>query len=172
MELTNISGEVASIEKEARQDEGIRIQLIVFKLGSEEYALPIDQVKEIVLTPRISDIPQTPDYISGISNIRGNVITVMNLEKKFGLKSDSKKSKSKYTLVIESEDQKIGVLVNEVPITLSVSSTQVNDPSNIMQYSSLDESAINGVVKIKDRMIILIDVKKMIEVGELKTDIL
>ena len=155
-------------------DKGYKVQLIVFKLGDEEYALPIEQVKEIVLTPRISEVPQTPEYVRGIANIRGEVISIMDLEKKFGLRSKSKTlsetpGSTNYTMVIESNEYSIGILVNQVPNTLSVYSSKIDNTSNILQHSHLDDASIKGVVKEKEKMIILIDVLSMLNIGELKT---
>ena len=59
------------------------MQLIIFKLAGEEYGLSIDQIKEVVLTPRVAKMPQTPAYIKGVANIRGNIIAIMDLEQKF-----------------------------------------------------------------------------------------
>jgi purine-binding chemotaxis protein CheW len=120
-------------------------------------------------------MPQTPDYVKGIANIRGNVISIMDFEEKFGLKnteksvSMTKEQSISYTLVIESDSFNVGILVNEVPKTLSVSASKIDDSFNIMQHSTLDESVIKGIVKVKNRMIILIDVLLMMSTGELKT---
>ncbi|WP_422359606.1 chemotaxis protein CheW [Reichenbachiella sp.] len=174
MELANQEDVLELEDQEQEVEKGIRIQLIVFKLGEEEYALPIEQIKEVVLTPRISPMPQTPDYVKGIANIRGNVIAIMDFEQKFGLKPNKKKLNNgtvNYTLVIESEDHNVGILVNDVPNTLSVLSSKIDDSSNIIQHTSLDESVIKGVVKTKEKMIILIDVMTMMSSGELKTEV-
>lgn len=159
-----------------------KLLLIVFKLGVSEYALSIDQIKEVVLTPRISEIPQTPPYIKGVANIRGTVISIIDLEARFGLKSkkeqgveednnslEEESEKSNYTLVIESEEFKIGILVKEVPNTFSVNRSEIDSSSDIIRHSSLDENAIKGIVKIDERMIILINVLSMMETGGLKT---
>jgi purine-binding chemotaxis protein CheW len=163
-----------------------KILLIVFKLGTEEYGLPIDQIKEVVLTPRISQIPQTPHYIKGVANIRGNVISIVDLEDRFGLiaKNGTKsvpeeialddladEENSNYTLVIESEEYSIGILVKEVPNTLSVSRNEIDSTSNIIQHSSLDENAINGIVKLDDRMIIMINILSMMDSGGIQTSV-
>lgn len=153
-----------------------RIQLIVFRLGSEEYALPIDQVKEIVPTPRISQVPQTPEYVLGIGNIRGHVIPIVDLAKKFGLREIELDAALKsarqmnYTLVIHNEETNtsIGVQTKQVPSTLTVVSSKIEDASSVMQHSSIDESAIRGVANINSRLIILVDIHRMIEVGDLK----
>ena len=140
------------------------VQLIIFKLGQEEYALHIDQIKEVVLTPGIAKIPQTPDYIIGVANIRGNIISIVNLNTKFGLKADNDtKKNARYTLVVESESFKIGILVNEVPNTLVVPETDIDKSSTVLQYSNLDDDCIKGIVKSGDRMIIMVDMFKMME---------
>ncbi len=160
---------LADIREQARnevqqKEVGALVQLIIFKLGDEEYALHIDQIKEVVLTPGIAKIPQTPDYIIGVANIRGNIISIVNLNTKFGLKDDSENVKTKrYTLVVESESFKIGVLVNEVPNTLVVPEKDIDKSSTVLQYSHLDEDCIKGIVKSGDRMIIMVDMIKMME---------
>lgn len=167
-------------------DAGSLVQLIVFKLGKEEYALHIDQIKEVVLTPGIAKIPQTPVYIKGVANIRGNVIAIVDLENKFNLHSaekteDAKEKESKdakdsgkeeakpgqYTLVVESESFKIGILVKEVPNTLSVPERDIDKSSTVLQYSNLDQECIKGIVKSGDSMIIMIDMIKMMESEDL-----
>ena len=164
---------------------GDKILLIVFKLGTGEYALPIDQIKEVVLTPRISQIPQTPHYIKGVANIRGNVISIVDLEDRFGLVNKNaealaeetaaldaaEEENSNYTLVIESEEYSIGILVKEVPNTLSVSRNEIDSTSNIIRHSSLDENAINGIVKLGDRMIIMINILSMMDSGGIQTSV-
>tara|TARA_B100000809_G_scaffold266898_1_gene332704 strand:- start:4860 stop:5396 length:537 start_codon:yes stop_codon:yes gene_type:complete len=155
----------------SKEDEGEKVgelvQLIIFKLGDEEYALHIDQIKEVVLTPGIAKIPQTPDYIKGVANIRGNIISIVDLNIKFGL-TNIKDQTTRYTLVVESDSFKIGILVNEVPNTLVVAESDIDKSSTVLQYSNLDEECIKGVVKSGERMIIMVDMIKMMETEELK----
>lgn len=151
-------------------DKGKLVQLIIFKLGNEEYALHIDQIKEVVLTPGIAKIPQTPKYIRGVANIRGNVIAIVDLENKFNLvDEDAVKNPQtgQYTLVVESDSFKIGVLVMEVPNTLTVSENDIDKSSTVLQYSNLDQDCIKGIVKSGDRMIIMVDMIKMMESEDL-----
>jgi purine-binding chemotaxis protein CheW len=165
---------LADIREQAKndlqqQEVGKLIQLIIFKLGNEEYALHIDQIKEVVLTPGIAKIPQTPDYIIGVANIRGNIISIINLSTKFGIKKEAdEENNSHYTLVVESELFKIGILVNEVPNTLVVPESDIDKSSTVLQYSNLDEDCVKGIVKSGDRMIIMVDMIKMMEAEELK----
>jgi purine-binding chemotaxis protein CheW len=171
--VDDVKREATSEVKKREHTE--RMQLIIFKLGSEEYGLSIEQIKEVVLTPRIAKMPQSSEYIKGVANIRGNIIAIMDLEQKFGLTKEHKidaTSNSNYTLVVESEEYKVGVLVKEVPNTLSISVSDIDTASNFVQYTSLDTDSVIGVVKSGERMIILIDMIKLIEAENIKETII
>jgi purine-binding chemotaxis protein CheW len=166
---------IEEVKKEAvayikKDNVGERIQLIIFKLGKEEYAMNIDQIKEVVMTPRIAKVPQTAAYIRGVANIRGNIIAIMDLEERFNLieKTDEAISDNiaNYTLVVESDEFKVGVLVKEVPNTLSVNVADIDSSSEIIRYTALDERCIKGVVKSGDRMIIMIDMFELLAIDE------
>lgn len=153
-------------EKEIKENEQ-KSQLIVFRLGDEEYGLQIGQIKEVVPTPHITRLPQTPPYVKGVANIRGNIIAVVDLEEKFGLKNDSDEAANNYTLVVESDEVKMGVLVRELPNTLNVKQSQIEDSANIIQDGAADQSYIKGIVKLDDRLIIMLDVFKTMSESEL-----
>jgi len=139
-------------------------QIIVFKQGEEEYALHIDQIKEVVITPNITRMPQTPAFVRGVANIRGNIIAIVNLEEMFGLKQTHSTTEGKnFTLVVESEDLKMGILVNEVPNTLSVTQKDFDESVNIIQDSKVNNNYIRGIIKSNKRLIILIDIFKVID---------
>lgn len=147
-------------QKETEKNKGDSFQLIVFKLGGEEYAIHIDQIKEVVPTPAITKMPQTPAYVKGVANIRGNIIAILDLERKFGMEQ-SAEAKHEFTLVFESDEFKIGALVKEVPNTLTVFESEVDDSANIIQSSS-EQGYISGIVKKEGRLIILIDLSKVV----------
>ena len=149
--------------KAPRQEDNLkynRKQLIVFKQGNEEYGLTIDQIKEVVITPNITRMPQTPAYIKGVANIRGNIIAIIDLEEKFGIsgKSVENVKSGNYTLVVESDEIKIGILVKEVPNTLTVSTADIDETVNVIQDDTQDSNYIKGIVKVNNRLIILIDI--------------
>ncbi len=163
---------LADVKREASQEKQQkhleRMQLIVFKLGDEEYAMPIEQIKEVVLTPRIAKVPQTPDYIRGVANIRGNIIAIMDLGQKFALQEAVLDAQTaNYTLVVESQAFKLGVLVKEVPNTLTITTDQIDPATDFIQYTNLDLNSLMGVVKAEDRMIILVDMLKLIEAEDI-----
>jgi purine-binding chemotaxis protein CheW len=137
-------------------------QIVVFKLGQEEYGLNIDQIKEVVTTPTITRMPQTPAFVRGVANIRGNVIAILDLEEKFSLeRSNNGYEGTNFTLVIESDYYKMGILVREVPNTLSISSASIEE-SVFTGDHQLDQSYITGIAKLEKRLIIMIDIFKVI----------
>jgi len=166
--IEEVKKEAASYSKKSESTE--RVQLIIFKLDKEEYAMNIDQIKEVVITPRIAKVPQTATYIKGVANIRGNIIAIMDLEERFNLieKTDPANNEviANYTLVVESDEFKVGILVKEVPNTLSVSTADIDSSSEIIRYSALDERCIKGVVKSGERMIIMIDMFELLAIDE------
>lgn len=139
------------------------VQIVVFKLGQEEYGIQIDQIKEVVITPNITRMPQTPDFVKGVANVRGNVIAILDLEEKFGLvrANETQKTGNNFTLVIESDEYKMGILVREVPNTLSISTTNIEGSVFTGDLQS-EQSYISGIVKLEKRLIILIDIFKVI----------
>ena len=166
--LDDVRREAANYKEQQAPTE--LLQLVVFKLGGESYGLAIDQIKEVVLSPPVARMPQTPAYIKGLANIRGNIIAIMDLEQKFGLQASQTKVEAyPYTLVIENETYKIGVLVKEVPDTITVPVEDIDRASDFVQYSSLDARCLVGVVTANDRLIILIDIIKMVEVEGIET---
>jgi purine-binding chemotaxis protein CheW len=107
-------------------------------------------------------MPQTPPFVRGVANIRGNVIAILDLEEKFGLvRKDTANDGNNFTLVIESDDYKMGILVREVPNTLSISSGSIEDSVFTGDHQS-EQSYITGIVKLDKRLIIMIDIFKVI----------
>lgn len=142
-------------------------QIVVFKLGQEEYGLSIDQIKEVVITPTITRMPQTPPFVRGVANIRGNVIAILDLEEKFGLvrSNETRTTGNNYTLVIESDEFKMGILVREVPNTLSIATSSI-EGSIFTGDQQSEQSYITGIVKLDKRLVIMIDIFKVISENE------
>ncbi|GAB4338133.1 MAG: chemotaxis protein CheW [Flammeovirgaceae bacterium] len=145
-------------------------QIIVFKIGGEEYGLMIDQIKEVVLTPRIAKIPLMPSYIKGVANIRGNILAIIDLEEKFGLKNtvshESDEGQKNYSLVVESDKYNMAILVREVPNTLSVSDADIDRSPSVVSGGD-SKNYIKGIVKLDTRLVILIDAHQIISREEL-----
>ncbi|NLR89638.1 MULTISPECIES: chemotaxis protein CheW [Flammeovirga] len=155
--------EMNRIETEQEKKSNI----IVFRLGEEEYGLHIDQIKEVVITPRITKVPLTPSYVKGVANIRGNILAIIDLEDKFSLNRTISET-SGYTLVVESHEYNMAILVKDVPNTLSVADTDIDYSPSVVADMQGEHDYINGIIKIDDRLIILIDIFKIITKEDLK----
>jgi purine-binding chemotaxis protein CheW len=149
------------------------VHLIVFRLGTEEYGIRIEQVKEVTVTPDIAKMPRTPAFIKGIANIRGDIIAIMDLEERFkitSVKADGYTGRT-FTLVIETKEYTIGLIVNEVPQSLSLPISKIDKTPTFIQDISINDNYIEGIGKIGSRLIIVLDIFKILtqeEIQELK----
>lgn len=159
--LETVKQDVKNAQQEAEHITETK-QLVVFRLGKDDYALSIDQVKEVVPTPQMARVPHAPNYIRGVANIRGAITAIVDLKLKFGVEvEDDKLSSDAYTLVIEDDKYKAGVLVNEVPTTITINVDDIDDSKEILQYSGANQQYIVGIAKADNRMILLIDMIAM-----------
>lgn len=160
----------ASVSTNNKVEEDTQsFQIIVFKLGNEEYALMIDQIKEVVITPNIAKVPLTPSYIKGVANIRGDILAIVDLEEKFGIMQPNSENSTKegyYSLVVESDNLNMAILVKEVPNTLSVTQSDIDESPNLISDQQGEKNYIKGIVKLADRIIILIDIYSVIDKSE------
>ncbi|SFF23919.1 chemotaxis protein CheW [Thermoflexibacter ruber] len=160
---------MSSISKKKEINHVKKHQLIVFKLEGQEYALFIDQIKEVVITPALTPVPLTPPYIKGVANIRGEILAMIDLVERFELKKQGQESTPKklnFTLVIADEEKKMGLLVEELPQTLNVLETDMIQPSLIYQTEE-EKNYIQFIVRLQSkentqRLIIVIDLNKII----------
>ncbi|MGB0521312.1 MAG: chemotaxis protein CheW [Flammeovirgaceae bacterium] len=156
------------MENELENSEQATRQIIVFKMGGEEYALDIQHIKEVVPTPPVSKVPLTPDYILGVANIRGNILAIVDLEIKFQLQKTHANPQESYALVVEMADINMAFLVNEIPNTFSVPIASIDQSPAILQEATGQKSYIDGIVKLEDRLIILIDIQSIVSKGDIQ----
>lgn len=130
------------------------IQLVTFKLGDEEYGVDILRVQEINRPVEITQVPEAPDFVRGIINLRGHVIPVVSLRKRFGMtvKDDDKQSR---IVVVEMGGTIIGFMVDSVSEVLRIPMSTIEPPPSII--TNVDSDYISGVGKLEDRLIILLN---------------
>lgn len=173
-ETTTAETEVSTVEESENEqivDEEIKekvLQYCVFNAGEEEYAIPIDIVKEVVKYSNPSPIPQMPQYIIGMSNVRGNIYGVMDLQIFF--QGDNKDDEHKYLLVIDHETFKMAIRINEVPNSLMVLESEIEELNSASLKSVIGQKYLKGIIKKENRMIILFDILGMIS-GDQFTEI-
>ena len=151
------------VEKE-RKKEGKIIQLIVFNLGDEEYGVSIEQVREIIRTRVITPIPNSPDFIDGLTNVRGEIAVVIDLKNRFFLPT-KKEIKEKHIIMTEQDNNLFGLKVDEVTEVLRISEIEILAVPELV--TKVDTDYIRGVLTLEDRLIITLDLKKVLSEGEL-----
>jgi purine-binding chemotaxis protein CheW len=161
-------------EGNGKQHEPVEatIHLIVFRLGAEEYGVRIEQIREVTVTPEITRMPKTPEFIKGIANIRGDIIAIMDLEERFRIKpvpnEDPVTAKTTYTLVVDSRDCTIGLVVKKVPQSLSLPVSRMDKTPAFLQDTRISDSYIEGIGKLQDRLIIVLDIFKILTGEEIR----
>ncbi|MFZ5813764.1 MAG: chemotaxis protein CheW [Bacillota bacterium] len=134
-------------------------QVVVFQLGKELYGADISVVLEVSPLLRVTKVPRTPSYIEGVTNLRGRVIPVVDLRKRLGLPPVAH-TKSTRIAVAELEGGKIGMIVDAVVEVLRVPASAVEPPSPM--FSKVDNENVLGVAKVDDRLIILLDLARVL----------
>jgi len=171
-EQANVPEQNSEGEHEAEQEDTEELinytQYCIFNAGKEEYAIPIDIVKEVVKYSIPAPLPQMPDYITGMSNIRGNIYGVMDLEMFF--QGESKEEQHKYLLVLDHETFKMAIRISNVPNSIMVSDEEVEELNSNSLKSTMGQKHLKGIIKKEKRMIIVIDIVGVVS-GETFTKI-
>lgn len=134
------------------------LQLVSFRVGSEEFGVDILRVQEINRMVEITRVPNSPEFVEGVINLRGKIIPIIALRKRFGLKD---KSPDKYTRIIVADvDNKIvGFVVDAVLEVLRIPTDTIEPPPPIV--AGVDASYIRGVAKLEDRLLILLNLEEV-----------
>ncbi|MBF0338136.1 MAG: chemotaxis protein CheW [Nitrospirae bacterium] len=140
------------------------LQLVTFTLGSEEYAVDILKVQEINRMTVITIVPNSPQYVEGVINLRGKVIPVVNLRKKFGIAEIDNDSDARI-MIVDIRGITMGMVVDSVSEVLRVPATIVE--ATPPMATDISTEFINGIAKLADRLIILLDIDKLIEGGDM-----
>jgi purine-binding chemotaxis protein CheW len=136
------------------------LQLVTFTLGKEEYAVDILKVQEINRMTEIARVPNAPDYVEGVINLRGRVIPVVSLRGRFGMPDRGTDSQSRI-MIMDIQGITIGLVVDSVSEVLRIPADTVDSTPAMATAMSTD--FITGIAKLEDRLIILLDLDKLIE---------
>lgn len=135
-------------------------QFVSFLIGKEEYAISITQVREIIQYKGTTKLPKTPDYMEGIINLRGKIIPVIDVAKRLCLPTS--KQEDRRALVIETAGQEIGIVVDAVTEVIKIPDESIEAAPGMAA-----KGYIRGIGKIKQRLIILLDVDDLFSPSEL-----
>jgi purine-binding chemotaxis protein CheW len=135
------------------------MQLVTFRLAQEEYGIEITKVQEIILMGEITRVPQTPDYIKGLINLRSTVIPIVDLRLRFGLPSENPTDETRI-MVVNVVGKTIGIIVDGVSEVLRISQEQIAPPPPTV--AGLDREYLTGLVKLDSRLLILLDIDRIL----------
>jgi purine-binding chemotaxis protein CheW len=134
-------------------------QLVVFELGAEFYGVEISRVHEIIRLQSVTHVPRAPSFVEGVINLRGKVIPVVDLRRRFGLPS-GEHTRASRIVVLEIGDQVVGVIVDGVSEVLRVNTATVEPPSPVV--AGIDSEYLQGIAKLPERLVILLDLDRVL----------
>lgn len=141
-------------------------QYVVFDLGGEHYGVDIAAVEGIIKLQLITSVPHAPAFIEGVTNLRGKVLPVVDLRRRFNLPAGAT-SKETRIVVVEMNGATVGMIVDGVSEVLQVSDEAVEPPSPIVM--TIDSAFIRGIAKVDERLIILLDLSQVLSGQEQAT---
>jgi len=142
-------------------DEAARelIQLVSFTLDQEEYGVDVLKVREIIRMPVVTRVPNTPYYVEGVINLRGKVVPIISMRKKFTL-TEAENSKETRIMVMDMEGELMGFIVDAVSEVIRISGSEIQ-PSPTMVSGGIDQECIAGVINQAERLLVLLDLGRM-----------
>jgi len=144
------------------------LHLVGFQVGRETYGVPITSLHEIVRVPEITAVPDAPDYLEGVINLRGKIVSVMDLRKRFGDKNAAVK-KNNRILVVEHSGRLAGLIVDSASEVLKIPADAVEAPPAVFQDGGLN--CVTGLGKVGGRLVVLLDMSKLLAPASLQATV-
>jgi purine-binding chemotaxis protein CheW len=138
---------------------GDLIQLVSFTLGDEEFGVHVLKVREIIRMPEVTRVPNTPSYVEGVINLRGKVIPVMSMRKRFGLEELEFDNRTRI-MVMDVDGELMGFIVDAVSEVIRISEEEIQPPPAVVS-SGVDHECLSGVISQSERLLVLLDLEKI-----------
>ena len=145
-------------ELDKKQDTDL-MQLVTFSLDEEEFGVDILKVQEIIRMMEVTKVPNSPEFVEGVINLRGKVIPVIDLRSRFGLDSHAY-DKDTRIMVIDIKNMIVGFVVDAVSEVLRITADTVEPPPPVV--AGIESDYISGVGKLKDRLLIMLDLDRLL----------
>ena len=142
------------------------VQLVTFRLADAEYAIDIMQTKEIIRMEKVTLIPNAPDFVEGVINLRGNVIPVIDLKKRFHLR-EAEGVKNGCIVIVRIQKMEMGIIIDAISKVVHIPQADVQPPPAVLAGSG--ERYITGVAKVDERLVMILDLMKLFSFEEQET---
>lgn len=136
-------------------------QYVIFKLNSENYGIPISYVETIEKVSEVTRVPNAPHYVKGVINLRGEVVPVVDLVKRFKF-NESPITPETRIIILSVEEIMLGILVDSSSEVLTIDKDTIDNTSNFV--NTFEDDYISGIGKVEDRMIIIVDILKILDI--------
>ena len=151
---------------ESREFVARDLHVVGFQIGRETYGVPITSLHEIVRVPEITAVPDAPEYMEGVINLRGKIVSVIDLRKRFNQKQPTASRRNRI-LVVEHKGRLCGLIVDSASEVIKMAAADVAPSTTVFQDGGFN--AITGLGKYKGRLIVLLDVSRLLDFGRIET---
>jgi len=141
------------------------LQFIVFSVGDEKFGVDVKQAREIIPSTELTKVPNSPDFVLGVINLREEIIPIIDLKKKLRLNSDSRSNKDEKIIIVELDNNLIGMKVDNVSEMIRLYTSDIADPPKIVK--GINRDYLSGVGKLGDKLLILLDLDKILSQKEI-----
>ena len=155
--------ETAALPRVDQQTSGEELlQIVSFRVGDEEFGLDILRVQEIIRHQHLTRVPNSSDFVDGVINLRGRVIPVIVLRKRFGISQQPAEGQARI-VVLEVQNMVLGFIVDSVPEVLRIPGTAVVPPP---RFGKVEREYVLGVAKVDERLLLLLDVDRIMSLED------
>ena len=140
-------------------------QYVIFKLNQEEYGVAISHVQEITEIKSITSVPNTPSFVEGIINLRGKIVPIVSIKKRFDLPLEGEVSEQRI-IIINLNEKQAGFIVDDASQVLTMDESQIEGPPELI--AGVDRDYIIGIGKVDEKIIVLLDLEKILNEQEKK----
>lgn len=156
---TDVAIEKSEVSRDASGNGGDTAQVVSFRLADEEYGLDIMKVQEIILVGEITEIPEVPEYLRGLIDLRGKVIPIVDLRRRFGLEAGNCTEQARI-VVVNTGESIFGIVVDAVNEVMRIAPSQIEPPPNGLL--GVEQAYIKGLVKMEDKIMILLNIDRIL----------
>jgi len=141
------------------------LQFIVFTVGDEKFGVDVKQAREIIPSTELTKVPNSPDFVLGVINLREEIIPIIDLKQKLRLNSDSRSNQDEKIIIVELDNNLIGMKVDNVSEMIRLYTSDIADPPKIVK--GINRDYLSGVGKLGDKLLILLDLDKILSQKEI-----